>query len=123
MKTSVTTILCLIAVGIVSDEAFAQDALKKAGNGVEVDISRPYYDADPTVIQEKLKVLEFRGGFGTFEGGQNYAKAFGRDAFAHAAKDAEASMKGAFGLDKADALEILRESNHLELPIFFINET
>ncbi len=41
--------------------------MSKAGNGVEVDISRPFYDADPTIIQEKLKVLEFEGGFGTFE--------------------------------------------------------
>ena len=84
--------------------------LRKASNGVEVDISRPYYDSDSTVIQEKLKIIEFKGGFGTFEGGQNYAKAFGSDAFEHAVKDAEASMKGALGLDKAAALKILRES-------------
>ncbi len=115
MKTSVTTILCLIAVAVLSDEAFAQDALKKAGNGVEVDISRPYYDSDPTVIQEKLKVVEFRGGFGSFEGGKNYAKVFGREAFTHAVKDAEKSMEQALGLDKAEALEILRESDHLNV--------
>ena len=56
-------------------------------------------------------VVEFRGGFGSFEGGQNYARAFGPEAFAHAVNDAEASMKGALGLDKA------RPSKFFESPI------
>ena len=120
MTTTIKTMLCLVAslaMGLVTEESAAEDGkmLKKAGNGVEVDISRPYYDSDPTVIQEKLKIVVFKGGFGTFEGGQNYAKAFGAEAFAHAVKDAEASMKGSLGLDKAEALEILRESNHLDV--------
>ena len=119
MRTSTSTIFCLVAIsaiGVFASPSNAQDKnMKKAGNGVEVDISRPYYDADPTVIQEELKVIEFRGGFGTFEGGRNYAKAFGREAFAHAVKDAGASMKGALGLDKPEALKILRESEHLDV--------
>jgi hypothetical protein len=52
-----------------------------AANGVTVDIGRPYYDADPTVIQRELAVVEFEGGFGTFDGGRNYVRAHGREAF------------------------------------------
>lgn len=89
--------------------------LKEAGNGVEVDISRPYYDADPTVIQGKLRIIEFAGGFGTFEGGRNYAKAFGAEAFARGVEVSEKSMVEALGLGKAESLEILRESGHLEV--------
>lgn len=65
---------------------------REASNGVKVDISRPYYDPDDTVIQKKLKVVEFRGGFGTYEGGLNYAKGFGKEAFVHAVADAEESL-------------------------------
>ena len=84
MTTTIKTMLCLVAslaMGLVTEESAAEDGkmLKKAGNGVEVDISRPYYDSDPTVIQEKLKIVVFKGGFGIFEGGQNYAKAFGAE--------------------------------------------
>ena len=64
MKAFFKTTLCLVtvlAMGLVSDNSTAEDGkmLKKASNGVEIDISRPYYDSDPTVIQEKLMVLEF----------------------------------------------------------------
>ncbi|MHC5061668.1 MAG: C45 family autoproteolytic acyltransferase/hydrolase [Planctomycetota bacterium] len=97
-------------------QSAAQDGqmLRKAANGVEVDISRTYYDPDNTVIQDKLKVIQFKGGFGTFEGGRNYTKAFGKQSFAHAVEDAEKSMKQALGLEKAQVLTILRESNHLK---------
>lgn len=118
MKTKYIATSCLIAViisSVFSAESRAEDAniFKEAGNGIKVDISRPYYDPDPTVIQEKLKVLEFKGGFNSFEGGRNYAKAFGNEAFEEAGKDAEESMKQALGLNKDEALEILHESNHL----------
>ena len=118
MKTLFVTTPYLIAViiGLVfTAESRAQDAkiLKEAANGITVDISRVYYDPDPTVIQEKLEVLEFKGGFNSFEGGRNYAKAFGKEAFEEAVKDAEVSMQQALGLNKDEALEVLRESNHL----------
>ena len=119
MRISTSATLCIVAtfaISVFDSQCDAQDKnIKKAKNGVEIDVSRPYYDSDPTVIQEKLKIVEFRGGFGTYEGGQNYAKAFGAEAFAHAVADAEASMKHSFGLNKAQALEILQESNHLDV--------
>jgi hypothetical protein len=119
MKTSliITSIILatLSAVFATASIAAPTKIMKKAGNGVEVDIGRPYYDADPTVIQDKTIVLEFKGGFDTVEGGRNYVKAFGKAAFTHAAKNAEESMKQALGLDKAEALEILRESKHLDV--------
>lgn len=111
-------IICIaatIAIGEFDSTSDAQETIiKKAANGVEVDISRPYYDADPTVIQEELIVLEFQGGFDTFEGGVNYAKVFGKEKFIHAVKDAEVSMSQSLGLNKEEALEILQKSNHLQ---------
>ena len=87
---------------------------REASNRVKVDIGRPYYDPDDTVIQKKLKVIEFRGGFGTYEGGLNYANAFGREAFAHAVADAAESLDQVFGLTKDEGLRIIRESGQLE---------
>jgi hypothetical protein len=121
MKRPLSIVACLIVsliiapIATIAIAAENTGSLKKAGNGVQVDISRPYYDPDPTVIQDKTIVLEFKGGFGTFEGGRNYVKTFGKAAFVHAAEDAEESMKQALGLDKAEALEILRGSNHLDV--------
>ena len=116
MKTQLAiTMTLIVMLSMVPRQTAAQDkTLRKGANGVEVDIGRPYYDPDNTVIQDKLKIIEFQGGFGTFQGGQNYAKAFGTQEFAHAVEDAEKSMKQSLGLDKAQALAILRESNHLE---------
>ena len=88
--------------------------LREAGNGIKVDIGRPYYDSDPTVIQKKLKTVEFRGGFGSYEGGLNYVRAFGEEAFAHAVDNAEQSLQQAFGLTKDEGLRIIRKSSQLE---------
>jgi hypothetical protein len=118
MKPSKSLTICVAAVlisAVFSAQICAQEMNKEAANGVTVDIGRPYYDADPTVIQDKMVVLDFKGGFSTLEGGRNYARAFGKAAFAHAVEDAEKSMKQALDLDKAEALEILRESEHLEV--------
>ena len=87
--------------------------LKRAGNGVEVDISKPYYDSDKTIIQKKLKVAEFSGGFKSFDGGKNYAKVFGRRVFARAVSEAGSSLNQAFGISKTDGLRIIRKSGHL----------
>lgn len=89
--------------------------LKAGGNGITVDVGRAYYDADPTVIQSELKILEFEGGFGSYAGGQNYVKAFGKETFIKAIEHAEVAMEEALGLNKTEALKILRESNHLDV--------
>jgi hypothetical protein len=68
-----------------------------------------------TVIQDKMIILEFKGGFDTKVGGQNYVKAFGKEAFVEAVEHAEISMKQALNISKDEAMEILRESNHLEV--------
>jgi hypothetical protein len=87
--------------------------VKLAGNGIGVDIDRPYYDADQTVIQDELPVVEFAGGFGTFEGGQAYVRAFGVAAFERAVDSVEAALVAGLGLTKDEALQILVESGHL----------
>jgi hypothetical protein len=118
MKRSQLVTPCLFVAlisAIFSTQLCSQDMIKEASNGVTVDIGRPYHDADPTVIQDKTIILEFKGGFSTFEGGRNYVKAFGKGVFAHAAEEAEESMKQALGIDKAEALKIFRESKHLEV--------
>lgn len=84
-----------------------------AANGIGVDIDRPYYDADRTVIQDELPVVEFEGGFGTFEGGQAYVRAFGGAAFERAVDSVEAALVAGLGLGKDEALRILAESDHL----------
>jgi len=95
---------------LAGDPVQAQEPnLKKASNGVSVDISRPYYDSDKTVIQDKLKTIEFKGGFGTSEGGKNYARAFGKEAFDHAVASALASMEQVFGLNPEQGIQALRE--------------
>lgn len=86
---------------------------KFAANGVGVDIDRPYHDPDPTVIQDELQVVEFEGGFGSFDGGQEYVEAFGRVAFAHAVESAVIALDEALGLSKDDALGLLEASDHL----------
>lgn len=86
--------------------------LKLAANGVRVDIDRPYYDADRTVIQDELPVVEFEGGFGTFEGGQAYVRACGVEAFERAVESVEAALSAGLGLGKDEALRILDESDH-----------
>jgi len=70
---------------------------RTTGNGVAVDIGRPYYAPDNTVIQKDLNVLEFQGGFGTYQCGKNYAKPFGNKAFSQAVDDTEKSLKQALG--------------------------
>ena len=74
-----------------------------AANGIGVDIDRPYYDADRTVIQDELPVVEFEGGFGTFEGGQAYVRAFGSAAFERAVDSVEAALVTGLGLGKDEA--------------------
>jgi len=88
--------------------------IRTASNGVKVDISRSYYDPDNTVIQNELKVLEFDGGFDTYQGGENYAKAFGNSAFVHAVDDAEQSLHQALGLSKEEGLKIIKEAGQLD---------
>jgi hypothetical protein len=88
--------------------------IRTAGNGVKVDISRSYYDPDNTVIQNELKVLEFDGGFDTYQGGENYAKAFGKSAFVHAVDGAEKSLHQALGLSKDEGLKIIKETGQLD---------
>jgi hypothetical protein len=117
MKRKTRTRLALITtllLSIFSSTLIAQN-MKTASNGVEVDISKPYYNPDMTVIQDKMTILEFKGGFDTKEGGRNYVKAFGKEAFVEAVEDAEISMKEALNLSKDEAMEILRESKHLEV--------
>ena len=92
----------------------SDSSFRTASNGVVVDIGRPSYDPDHTVIQTKLKILEFKGGFSTFQGGENYAKAFGERAFIHAVKDAEEALGQTFGLTKKEGLKIIQVSGQLE---------
>ncbi len=88
--------------------------LKEASNGVRVDIAKPYFDSDKTVIQEELTVVEFKGGFNSFRGGRNYAKIFGRKTFTHAVSEAASSLKQLFGMSKKDGLALIRSSGHLK---------
>lgn len=104
-----------MTVDKTSGEVGHTSVVKTAANGVSVDIGRPYYDPDPTVIQDELTVLEFEGGFGTFTGGQNYARTFGQQAFARAVAESEDSLRTALGLSRDEAMEILRESEHLDV--------
>ena len=88
--------------------------VKEASNGVRVDIGRPYFASDKNVIQDKLKVVEFGGGFNTFRGGKNFAKLFGKEAFTQAVSEAAASLQQAFGLSKKDGLSLIERSGHLK---------
>lgn len=88
-----------------------------ASNGIAVDIGRPYYNPDNTVIQKGLNVFEFQGGFGTYQGGKNYAKAFGNRAFSQSVDDAEKSPKQALGLSKDEGLKIISPFMTLQLGI------
>ena len=106
--TGILTLSLVLLSGLV----YAEPNFKQASNGVKVDIRRPYYDSDKTVIQDKLHVIEFQGGFGTYEGGKNYARAFGREAFAHAVESALGSMEQVFGLNREQGIKALKESGH-----------
>ena len=88
--------------------------LRTAGNGVTVDIGRPSYDPDNTIIHDKLKIIEFAGGFSTSQGGENYAKAFGVDTFTRAVDDAVESIEQSFGLSKEQGLKIIDEVGQLD---------
>lgn len=112
MKNSI--LLFIATMSLASTSVFAQN-IKTASNGVEVDISKPYYNPDMKVIQDKMIILEFKGGFDTKEGGRNYVKAFGKEAFIEAVEHAEISMNEALDISKEEAMEILRESKHLEV--------
>jgi hypothetical protein len=106
-------VLSIFILAMVASASGQSEKLKVGGNGVTVDVGRDYYDADPTVIQSELKILEFEGGFGTFEGGKNYVKAFGKKVFIEAIANSEVAMERALGLTKPETLEIFRESDHL----------
>jgi len=106
--------ILFLSLMLTSDQTYAQANMKEASNGVKVDIGRPYYDSDKTVIQDKLKVIKFTGGFGTYKGGKNYAKAFGKPAFDHAVESALSSMAQNFGLNKTQSMEVIIESGHID---------
>ena len=106
----VSTVLLGFVMLLTGNLAYSEPNFIQASNGVKVDINRPYYDSDKTVIQDKLKVIEFAGGFGTYEGGKNFARAFGREAFDHAVESAVVSMEQIFGLNKEQGIKVLHES-------------
>ena len=115
MKTTIgiiSTVLLACSMLLTGNLAYAEPNFKQASNGVKIDISRPYYDSDKTIIQSKLKVIEFEGGFGTYEGGRNYARAFGTEAFDHAVESALGSMDQIFGLNKEQGIKAVQETGH-----------
>jgi len=115
MKTITNlALISTLLLSVFSSTLIAQN-IKTASNGVEVDISKPYFNPDLKVIQDKMIILEFKGGFDTKEGGRNYVKAVGKEAFVEAVEHAEISMKEALDISKEEAMDILRESKHLEV--------